>query len=131
MEPDYERGWQDAITHLSPPGTLERSAANVAVTALMRRFSDALGFVADDMDRVRRTMEALDVEPDEARRVENAAWASVYLHGEWRFLTQQMTAEEREAAARAVERDWKRMNADEPRQHDMASFREALRWWET
>lgn len=127
---DYEHGWQDAIAATNPPGTAERSAANAAVTGLMRRFSDALGHVADDMDRVARVMAALDVEPDEARRTEDSAWASVYSHGKWRYLTSQMTTEERAAAADAVERDWARAEADDPGVTHGVDSRAALRWWE-
>ncbi len=55
----------------------------------------------------------------------DAAMFSVWLHGNWRWLTTQMTTDEREAAADAV------------RRHDVASDDgltdpigdESLRWW--
>jgi hypothetical protein len=75
-------------------------------------------------------MAALDVEPDEARRVEDAAWGSVYLHGHWHFLTSKMTTEERTAAADAVDRDWARVEAEDPSLTHGADSRAALRWWE-
>jgi hypothetical protein len=120
---EYERGWQDAIDHLAPPGTVERATLNAAATGLVRRFADAM--------RIARAMAALDVEPDEARRVEDAAWGSVYLHGKWRFLTSQMTAEERSAAADAVDRDWARAEAEDPACTHGPDSRAELRWWES
>ncbi|WP_033024035.1 hypothetical protein, partial [Streptomyces capuensis] len=58
---------------------------------------------------------------------ENAAWHSVWLHGNWRYLTSQMTTPEREHAARCVER-YDRVLAEV----DGESHRggpEGLRWW--
>lgn len=127
---DYERGWQDAITAMNPPGEADRATLNAAVTGLVRRFSGALGHVAADMDRIARAMAAMDVEPDEARRVEDAAWASVELHGNWRFLTKQMTTEERTAAADAVQRHWDVIEADDPGLTHGPDSQAALRWWE-
>jgi len=128
---EYERGWQDAIDHLSPPGSVERSTLNAAATGIVRRFAGAIQHLGADMDRIGRAMAALDVEPDEARRVEDAAWASVEQHGKWRFLTSQMTTEERTAAADAVERDWARAEAEDPALTRGADSRAALRWWES
>lgn len=127
---EYERGWQDAITAMNPPGTVERATLNAAATGLVRRFADAMQYLAADQDRVARTTAALDVEPDEARRTEDSAWASVYSHGKWRYLTSQMTTEERAAAADAVERDWARAEADDPGVTHGVDSRAALRWWE-
>ncbi len=125
---DYERGWRDAITAMNPPGTAERAALNAAATGAVRRMADVMDHYARDMDRVARAMAAMDVEPDEARRVEDAAWGSVELHGKWRFLTSKMTTEQRTAAADAVERHWDLIEADDPGMTHEAS-REALRWW--
>lgn len=56
----------------------------------------------------------------------DGAMHSVYLHGKWRWLTQNMTTEEREAAADAVQRYSRVLNAidDEEPISD-----EHLRWW--
>jgi hypothetical protein len=125
---DYERGWQDAMTAMNPPGSVERATLNEAAVGLVRRFAGAMDHYARDMDRIARAMAALDVEPDEARRVEDAAWASIELHGGWRSLTKRMTTEEETAAANAVERHWDLLEAEEPGLTHEAS-REALRWW--
>lgn len=128
---DYERGWQDAIAATNPPGTAKRSAANAAVTGAVRRMADVMDHYTRDMDRVARAMAAMDVEPDEARRVEDAAWGSVYLHGKWRFLTSKMTTEERTVAADAVDRDWALAEADDPGLTRGPDSKAALRWWES
>jgi hypothetical protein len=52
----------------------------------------------------------------------DAAWHSVWLHGNWRYLTSQMTTPERERAADAVHRHDRKENPDEPELSD-------LRWW--
>lgn len=126
---EYERGWQDAITAMNPPGTTERAALNAAATGLVRRFADAMSYYGSDMDRVARAMAAMDVEPDEARRVEDAAWGSVYLHSNWRFLTSKMTTDQRTAAAGAVDRDWALAEADDPGLTRGPDSHAALRWW--
>lgn len=53
----------------------------------------------------------------------DAAMQSVWLHGNWRYLTEQMTTDEREAAALAVERAWAATDDGE----DLPSVN--LRWW--
>ncbi|MFF7190578.1 hypothetical protein ACFZAR_36410 [Streptomyces sp. NPDC008222] len=52
----------------------------------------------------------------------DAAWHSVWLHGDWRYLTKQMTTLEREHAADAVARYSHHLEPDEPEI-------EGLRWW--
>lgn len=127
---DYERGWQDAIASLRTPKGAERVVLNEAAVGLVRRFAGAMGHYARDMDRVARAMAAMDVDPDEARRVEDAAWHSIELHGSWRDLTRSMDTDEREAACRAVERHWDRMEAEHPG-HTHEASRVSLRWWES
>ncbi|GAA0719322.1 hypothetical protein Drose_05645 [Dactylosporangium roseum] len=125
----------DALTShgygIAPIGelTTERATLNAAATGLVRRFAGAMSHLGTDLDRIARAMAAMDVDPDEVRRVEDGAWASVWLHGDWRWLTKKMTTEERTAAADAVERDWARTEADDPGLTHEAS-REDLRWWE-
>ncbi|ARX81496.1 hypothetical protein SMD44_00894 [Streptomyces alboflavus] len=58
---------------------------------------------------------------------ENGAWHSVWLHGNWRYLTRNMTTPEREHAARCVEA-YDRHLAEV----DGEPFRsgpQGLRWW--
>lgn len=52
----------------------------------------------------------------------DAAWHSVWLHGNWRYLTKQMATQEREHAADAVARYSAHLEPDEPEITD-------LRWW--
>lgn len=56
----------------------------------------------------------------------DSAMHSVWLHGKWRWLTRNMTSEEREAAVRAIERHWAvtDLAIGDPVEHSN------LRWWE-
>lgn len=55
------------------------------------------------------------------------AWGSVWLHGNWRFLTSKMSTPERELAADAVARWSAALNADD---EDLEGGEpEGLRWW--
>lgn len=56
-----------------------------------------------------------------------SAMHSVWLHGNWRWLTQKMTTEEREAAAAAVQRYNDNLH-DEP-ESDVPPPHRSLRWW--
>lgn len=57
----------------------------------------------------------------------DAAWGTVWLHGNWRYLTSQMTTAERETAADAVARWSAAQNADDP---DLEPGEpDGLRWW--
>lgn len=56
----------------------------------------------------------------------DAAMHSVWLHGNWRFLTRKMTTEEREAAADAVQRYHSYIGDEEG---DPALPITGLRWW--
>ncbi len=58
----------------------------------------------------------------------DAAWHSVWLHGNWRYLTKNMTTPEREHAADAVARYSAHLTNEDP---DLgpASEPEDLRWW--
>lgn len=58
----------------------------------------------------------------------DGAWHSVWLHGNWRWLTKNMTTEQREAAADGVERYWKVL--DDGTEDDASpETRAHLRWW--
>ncbi|MFG2359427.1 hypothetical protein [Streptomyces sp. NPDC048521] len=56
----------------------------------------------------------------------DAAWHSVWLHGDWRWLTKNMTTPEREHAADAVARYSAHLNAEDP---DLEAEIDGLRWW--
>jgi hypothetical protein len=56
----------------------------------------------------------------------DAAWGTVWLHGNWRYLTSKMTTAERETAADAVARWSAALHAGDP---DIEVEPEGLRWW--
>ncbi len=58
-----------------------------------------------------------------------SAWTSVYLHGNWRFLTEKMTTEERESAAAAVEHELRSAEREDPSLTCSDDTWRALRWW--
>jgi hypothetical protein len=62
-----------------------------------------------------------------AQVVADAAWGSVWLHGDWRWLTKCMTTPEREYAADCVAR-WNARLAEEDGDPDRAEP-DGLRWW--
>ena len=62
------------------------------------------------------------VERTKLTQLLDSAWCAVWLHGNWRWLTQKMTTEEREAAADAVDRC--RMRAEPEEDVEPIS-----RWW--
>jgi hypothetical protein len=59
--------------------------------------------------------------------VEDSAWGTVWLHGKWRYLTSQMTTEERELVADAVARWSAALNADDSDLEEGEP--DGLRWW--
>lgn len=63
---------------------------------------------------------------DEIERLDGAMH-SVWLHGKWRWLTRNMTTEEREAAADAVTRYSTKL--DESENDPLPTDQHALRWW--
>jgi len=64
----------------------------------------------------------IDAVTDGTPLLGDAAWHSVWLHGNWGWLTQNMTTAEREHAADAVQRYSTHLEPDEPELGD-------LRWW--
>jgi hypothetical protein len=58
----------------------------------------------------------------------DAAWHSVWLHGDWRYLTKQMSTPEREHAADAVAR-YNAYLATQASDPDHTGEPEDLRWW--
>ncbi len=57
----------------------------------------------------------------------DGAWHSVWLHGNWRWLTQNMTTEERDHAAASVERVWAAMREQDG--EDIGPETRADLWW--
>lgn len=111
------------------PKESERAQLNEAALSMVRRFAGIADGLGRDLDRVARAMAVMNVEPDEVRQIEDSAWHSIWLHGSWRDLTVQMTTEQREAAAGAVERRWHLMYSASGDSMGPAT-RAALRWWE-
>ncbi|MCU1613693.1 MAG: hypothetical protein JWO98_1233 [Frankiales bacterium] len=79
------------------------------------------------IDQAHDTLAVIDAITDDALLPGDAAWGSVWLHGNWRYLTKQMTTPEREHAADAVARWSAALNADDQDLDD--GEREGLRWW--
>lgn len=91
-------------------------------------------FIGDDPGKVlrqaREWLHSQGVDTAEAAqpgRDLDSAMHSVWLLGDWRFLTSKMTSEEREAAAAAVERHGAVMDADDPEVGPVE--RTSIRWW--
>ena len=63
--------------------------------------------------------------PPTTTQLLDAVLHSVWLHGNWHFLTSKMTTEEKEAFADAVERYSARMNAEDGDLGDL----DVGRWW--
>jgi hypothetical protein len=85
-------------------------------------------WTAVGLDQARELMLDVTAEPSGGEpNPLDAAMHSVWLHGNWRFLTSQMTTEEREAAADAVQRhnEWANRQDDDLGPIDNAG----LRWW--
>jgi hypothetical protein len=65
-----------------------------------------------------------DPAAEEARDEEDEAWFTVWLHGDWRAITQAMPPEQRELAAAAIDRWHARRDDSETVE------RTSVRWWE-
>jgi hypothetical protein len=74
------------------------------------------------VEQARDTLAVIDSVTDGQPLPGDAAWHSVWLHGDWRWLTKNMTTPEREHAADAVQRYSTHLEPDEPEIDD-------LRWW--
>ncbi|BCK73966.1 hypothetical protein Srufu_079190 (plasmid) [Streptomyces libani subsp. rufus] len=102
----------------------EATASHLAV-AQIRRLCDLTinaSCRTQAIEQAQDTLAVLDaITPDKALPGD-AAWHSVWLHGDWRWLTKNMTTAEREHAADAVQRYSTHLEPDEP---DI----DGLRWW--
>jgi len=81
---------------------------------------------AQAIDQTQDTLAVIDAITGDALLPGDAAWGSVWLYGNWRYLTEQMTPEEREHAADAVARWSAALNSDDPNRDGKL---EGLRWW--
>lgn len=107
----------------------EAAAAHLAV-AEVRRLSELTITSSARVQAVaqaRDTLAVIDaINPDTALPGD-AAWHSVWLHGDWRWLTKNMTTPEREHAADAVARYDTVLSAADG--EDQSEEPEDLRWW--
>lgn len=78
------------------------------------------------VEQARDTLAVIDSITEGQPLPGDAAWHSVWLHGNWRWLTKNMTTAEREHAADAVDRYSAHLNAEDP---DLEAQIADLRWW--
>ena len=101
-----------------------------AALAEVRRLCDltiAASVRVAAVDQARDTLAAIDRITEGKLLPGDAAWGSVWLHGDWKWLTQNMPTPERELAADAVARwsaDLAAEDGDLEREEP-----EGLRWW--
>lgn len=137
---DAERAETEARLHTEQAARLRAEARTArthaeAVTAQaalaeVRRLcdltiSDSVRFEA--VQQARDTLAAVDSITGPDPLPGDGAWGSVWLHGNWQWLTKNMTTPERELAADAVARWSAALNAEDS---DLdAEEPEGLRWW--
>jgi hypothetical protein len=101
-----------------------------AALAEVRRLCDttiAASSRVQAVEQARDTLAAIDSVMEGPTLPGDAAWHSVWLHGNWRYLTKQMTTPEREHAADAVARYGAYLTNEDP---DLGPAEpEDLRWW--
>jgi hypothetical protein len=100
-----------------------------AALAEVRRLCDMT--IADSVrvqavQQARDTLAVIDSITGDQPLPGDAAWHSVWLHGDWRWLTKNMTTADREHAADAVARYSAHLNAEDP---DLKAEITDLRWW--
>jgi hypothetical protein len=137
---DAERAEMAARLHIEQAAT-ERANARAArahaeavtsqaALAQVRRLCDMTiesSIRTQAIDQARDTLAVIDCVTDNLPLPGDAAWHSVWLHGNWAYLTSKMTTAEREHAADAVARYDVHLNSEDS---DLeASELEGLRWW--
>lgn len=137
---DAERAEMAALLHTEQAAT-ERANARAArayaeaVTAQaalaeVRRLCDMTidaSVRVQAVEQARDTLAVIDSITEGQPLPGDAAWGSVWLHGNWKWLTKNMTTPEREHAADAVARWTAALNAED---HDLETEEpEGLRWW--
>lgn len=105
------------------------AALAVAAVAEVRRFCQmtTTSIRVQAAQQARDTLEILDAITGADPLPGDAAWHSVWLHGNWSWLTENMTTPEREHAADAVARYGAHLNAEDPNLGPAEP--EGLRWW--
>lgn len=111
--------------------THAEAVATVAALAQVRRLCDmtiANSVRTDAIHQAHDTLAAINAITGSEPLPGDAAWHSVWLHGNWRWLTKNMTTPEREHAADAVARYGDYLTNEDP---DLgpAGEPEGLRWW--
>lgn len=108
----------------------EGVAANAALSEVRRLCAMTIdGSVrVAAVDQARDTLAVIDSVMETTTFPGDAAWHSVWLHGDWRFLTKQMATTEREHAADAVAR-YDAYLATQDSDPDHVGEPDGLRWW--
>jgi hypothetical protein len=138
---DAERAEAEARYHQAK-AEAERASARAARThaeavtttaalAQVRRLCDMTisdSIRSDAIQQAHDTLAAINAITGNEPLPGDAAWHSVWLHGNWRWLTKNMTTPEREHAADAVARYSDYLTNEDP---DLgpAGEPEDLRWW--
>lgn len=107
----------------SPNLIAEVASQQRHLATLMAEMGNTLVGVATRADMLERILTA--TRADQPTPLE-AAMHSVWLHGNWRWLTRNMTTEQREAAADAVQRYSDHLASQDD---DMTGPVADLRWW--
>jgi len=132
---DAERAEMEARLHTEQAATARATARAArahaeavtaqAAVAAVRRLCDltiAASHRVQAIDQAQDTLAVINSITEGQPLPGDAAWHSVWLHGNWRYLTKNMTTPEREHAADAVARYSAHLEPDEPEIAD-------LRWW--
>lgn len=136
---DAERAEMEARLHTEQAATAHANARAArahaeavtaqAAVAEVRRLCDMTitdSIRVDAVNQARDTLAVIDAITEDKPLPGDAAWHSVWLHGNWRWLTKNMTTPEREHAADAVDRYSAHLNAEDP---DLEAEIADLRWW--
>lgn len=123
-------GWLQVATDtgsydLNP--VIARSESGGPITSITGAIDDEKLFLAtsrETAEGLARRHAAATVEPGP---LDYAMW-TVYLEGNWRWVTEKMTTEAREAAVAAVLRYDAHLKRDEPAEN--LTDRSSLAWWE-
>ncbi|MFK0288275.1 hypothetical protein ACIQVL_48560 [Streptomyces sp. NPDC090499] len=135
---DAERAEMEALLHRQKADTAAARAQAArahaeavtaqAAVAEVRRLCDmtiAGSSRVQAIEQARDTLTVIDAITGGQPLPGDAAWHSVWLHGNWRWLTKNMTTPEREHAADAVNRYSAHLNAEDPDLEEITD----LRWW--
>lgn len=137
---DAERAETEALLHTEKAARLRAEARTArvhaeavttqAAVAAVRRLCDltiSASVRVDAVHQARDTLAVIDSVTGGQPLPGDAAWGSVWLHGNWQWLTKNMTTPEREHAADAVARWSAALNAED---EDLEGGElEGLRWW--